>query len=123
MLLKYMAASDMVILTSKYEGLPNVAVEAGMVGKPMVAYEVGGIREIVRHGVSGYVVRQGEIQELADKLELLARDRELRKQMEENARQMDWNRYTREEMIEKKLEFYEEILGTRKSTLLQSNCT
>ena len=44
------------MLPSNYEGLPMVIIEAMSFGKPVVASNVGGISEIVRNGVNGYVV-------------------------------------------------------------------
>jgi glycosyltransferase involved in cell wall biosynthesis len=53
---RVMAAADVVALTSDTEGLPGVCIEAGLVGRPVVATDVGFVRDIVRDGVTGYVV-------------------------------------------------------------------
>ncbi len=57
-----MEAADAVLLTSRYEGLPNVAVEALIARTPMVAYDVSGISEVLRHKETGYIVRQGDVE-------------------------------------------------------------
>ena len=49
-------AADALVLSSRHEGLPNVVLEALTAGKPVVSTDVGGVRELVEHGVSGYVV-------------------------------------------------------------------
>jgi glycosyltransferase involved in cell wall biosynthesis len=56
--------TDLVVQSSFTEGLPNVIVEAAYVGLPIVATDVGGTREIIEHGVSGWLVRPGSLEEL-----------------------------------------------------------
>ncbi len=50
------AAADVVLLTSRTEGLPGVLIEAGLMGLPVIASDVGFIRDIVLDGRTGYVV-------------------------------------------------------------------
>lgn len=58
------AAADVVLLTSRTEGLPTVLVEAGMCELPVVATDVGYVDEIVENGETGYLVHPGARQEL-----------------------------------------------------------
>jgi glycosyltransferase involved in cell wall biosynthesis len=51
-----MAAADGTVLASAWEGLPNVVIESLAVGTPVVCTDVGGAREVVEHGRSGFVV-------------------------------------------------------------------
>lgn len=51
-----LAASDVLLLTSHTEGVPGVAIEAGLSGIPVVAPAVGGIAGVVRHDRTGFVV-------------------------------------------------------------------
>jgi glycosyltransferase involved in cell wall biosynthesis len=48
--------ADVLLLTSSTEGLPGVVLEAAAVGVPSVAFDVGGTREAIVNGVTGYVV-------------------------------------------------------------------
>ena len=50
-----MAAMDMLLLTSRAEGLPNVLIEAQLLGIPTVASPVGGAVEAIDHGRSGWL--------------------------------------------------------------------
>ncbi|GGA33411.1 glycosyltransferase [Paenibacillus physcomitrellae] len=50
-----MHGADAYLMSSKWEGLPMVLLEAGASGLPMVATDAGGNREIVQHGVNGYL--------------------------------------------------------------------
>jgi len=70
--LEIMAACDAVLHVSKYEGLPNILVEAGLVSKPIVCYLVSGAREIIEDGHTGYIVDQGGIESAVEKLSYLA---------------------------------------------------
>lgn len=63
-----LAAADVLMLPSLSEGLPGVLIEAGLSGIPVVATDVGGIREIVRSGETGLVVPPGDSKALGDAL-------------------------------------------------------
>lgn len=58
------AAADIVLLTSRTEGLPSVLVEAGMCELPVVATDVGYVNEIVENGKTGVLVDPGRRDEL-----------------------------------------------------------
>ncbi len=51
-----LAAADASVLTSRYEGMPNVVIEALAAQLPVVGTEVGGMRELIADGVNGYLV-------------------------------------------------------------------
>lgn len=55
-----LSAADVVVLPSKTEGVPAVAIEAGLCGLPVVATDVGGVSEVVRHGETGFLFRPGD---------------------------------------------------------------
>jgi len=65
------------VLPSASEGLPRIAVEAFLRGRPVVATRAGGTPEIVEHEVTGLLVERGDSAALADALERILRDREL----------------------------------------------
>jgi glycosyltransferase involved in cell wall biosynthesis len=74
-------ASDIVTLTSKREGLPRCIMEAMAAGKPVVATNVRGSRDLVDDGRTGFLVEPGDVTGLAAALERLMRDPELRASM------------------------------------------
>ena len=53
---KYMRACDLFVLPSGWEGFPTVTIEAKLIGKPILATDVSGIREQIVDGVSGMIV-------------------------------------------------------------------
>ena len=56
---------DVFLLTSQFEGTPNVILEASLLGVPVVATEAGGIREAIAENVTGHVCAQAEPEDLA----------------------------------------------------------
>ena len=74
-------ASDVVALTSANEGTPVTMIEAQAAGRPVVSTDVGGVRDIVSDGVSGFVVPPGDIDAVAERLRALADDPDLRERL------------------------------------------
>jgi glycosyltransferase involved in cell wall biosynthesis len=79
--LRLLHGTDIFVLPSRREGLPRSIMEAMAAGKPVVATDVRGSRDLVEHEVSGLLVKIGDTQGLADALLRLIRDPELRTQM------------------------------------------
>ena len=69
-------AMEVVLLTSRHEGLPNVLLEAQLVGVPVVAPDVGGIGEAVLPGVTGWIVSQADARILAERVVACVLDKE-----------------------------------------------
>jgi len=61
----HLAAADLVALPSRQENQPNLAVEAMACGRPVVAFHVAGIPDVVIHRETGYLARPGDPQDLA----------------------------------------------------------
>jgi glycosyltransferase involved in cell wall biosynthesis len=75
--------ADVLILTSKTEGLPGVILEASAAGVPVVAYGVGGVPEAVEDGVTGFITVPGNEEQMGRALDRLAGDEALRLSMAE----------------------------------------
>jgi glycosyltransferase involved in cell wall biosynthesis len=82
-----LAACDVFLLTSRFEGLPRAALQAIAASVPVVATDTGGIAEVVSSGESGVLVRVGDVGAAADGVLRLAADPTLRKRLAEAARQ------------------------------------
>jgi glycosyltransferase involved in cell wall biosynthesis len=78
--------ADVCVLTSDYEGTPNVLLEAMASGLPVVATKVGGVPEIVRHGTTGFVIERDDARGLESALEQLISNASLRLGMGRRAR-------------------------------------
>lgn len=80
------AKSSIFVLTSKYEGFSLAIAEAASVGLPAVSFDCPcGPKELIVDGKNGFLVENGDIEDLADKLLLLMNDEVLRKRMGEAA--------------------------------------
>jgi len=77
---------DIVVLTSKWEGLPIAIIEALAKGKPIVTTDVGGMRELVEDKVTGYITRPGEYRDTADRILSILKDKDSFFKMREKAR-------------------------------------
>jgi glycosyltransferase involved in cell wall biosynthesis len=73
-----MAQSDLLLMTSAYEGLPITLIEAMHAGLPLVATDVGGCSEIVDHGHNGFLAGSGDETALARYVQNLIDDPDLR---------------------------------------------
>ena len=82
-----LAAADLFVLPSLWEGLPLVLTEAGAAGLPVVATKVDGISEVVEDGVTGILVPSRQPEPLAEAIINLLRSEQKRQQMGERAYQ------------------------------------
>ncbi len=64
----YYSAADLFALPSRYESFGLTAVEAAACGLPTLAFDVGGVSQAVREGVSGYLIADGDINAYAEKM-------------------------------------------------------
>ncbi len=78
--------ADVFVLTSHWEGVPNVVLEAMASALPVVVTNVGGISEVVDDGVEGYLVPSGDIRAITSRLSELSHDEALRTRLGMNGR-------------------------------------
>ena len=83
------------------EGTPVAVLEAGAAGLPVIATRHGGISEVVIHGHTGLLVNEGDIDEMAAHIVLLAKDAHLAAALGDNARKHVCANYSLEKSIEK----------------------
>lgn len=105
-----MRALDMLVLPSKFEGLPNVALEAMMAGKPVVGTRIAGTDEVVVDGETGILVPPQQPLELARAIRSILADPALGKRMGAAGRDRVLSHFSIEGMIAKYERLYDEIL-------------
>ena len=80
------ANASILALSSRYEGLPMVLLEAQAAGLPIVSFECKcGPRDVITDGVDGFLVKEGDVEVLAARLMQLIQDEGLRKSMGKEA--------------------------------------
>ena len=98
-------------MPSIQEGQGIVLLEAQASGKPVVAFDVGGVNEAVRNGETGLLVKRGNSGELADALLRLLSDKPLREKMGANGRRFVTENFTWDICAQKMLKIYREALA------------
>lgn len=79
--------ADLLVVTSEFEGTPNVVLEAMASGLPVVAFGVGDVPVLIEHEVTGLLIAPGDEAGLAIEVERLVRSDELRRRLGSAARQ------------------------------------
>ena len=104
-----LAAADLVILTSDNEGTPLSLIQAGMVGIPVVATNVGSTNEIVVNGKTGFLTDLS-VDELAEAVTKLAENSNLRAQMGTAGQEFTLARYGVERLVKDHQDLYLRLL-------------
>jgi glycosyltransferase involved in cell wall biosynthesis len=112
---RFYAAFDGVILPSVNEGTPVSAIEALAAARPVVATRVGGVPDVVEDGADGFLVDPGSTEQLADRLERLARDPELRARLGEHGRNRVGPRYAVARLVDDMDALYRSLLDAQRS--------
>lgn len=100
-----------VALPSMGEGLSKALLEAAACGRPIVATDVPGCKEVVIPGVTGYLVPPGDPALLAEKLERLIVDPELRREMGQSGRRLVEENFADEIVNGQFFEIYRSLIG------------
>ena len=101
------------VLPSYREGLPKALLEAAACGRPLVATDVPGCRQVVRDGETGLLVPARSVVPLADALERLAGDPGLRRRLGANARRLVEAEFAEAPVVAATLGLYRRLLGRR----------
>jgi len=108
----WLAAADINVLPSFYEGLPLTILEAMAAGLPSVASNVGGIPEAIQDGVSGLLVPPGDSCRLAEALSLLLSDPATRVRMGDAARERLLQSFVLAQQVRSTEGMYLKLCGT-----------
>ena len=105
-----LAALDVLVLTSTTESSPNAILEGMAVGLPVVATNIGGIPELVTHGLTGYLFPPGDARVLAGFVVHLMREPSLRQKMGSAGRERVERDFSVATVLKKLGAFYNEML-------------
>jgi glycosyltransferase involved in cell wall biosynthesis len=103
-----MQAIDIFLLSSKWEGFGYVLVEAMIQSKPIVAFDITSNPEIVDNGQTGFLVKNADLMDFAEKTKLLINDKELRHKMGAKGKSLVEKKFNLQDRI---TEFEHYLLG------------
>ena len=106
-------AADVYVCSSIAEASPISVWEAMSMGKAIVSTDVGDVAKFIEDGVSGYIVPIKNALAMAEKVELLIENKDLRKKVGKNARKVAVNNLDVNICTKKQAEFYREILNSK----------
>ncbi|MCW4053073.1 MAG: N-acetyl-alpha-D-glucosaminyl L-malate synthase BshA [Candidatus Bathyarchaeota archaeon] len=106
-----LAKSELFLLPSKDESFGLAALEAMSCQVPVIASRVGGLPELVSHGVDGYLTGVGETEELAKYSLKILKDSRLQEELGKNAREKVLRKYTPEKIVPQYEELYKGLLN------------
>jgi glycosyltransferase involved in cell wall biosynthesis len=106
-----LAGASVFALATNWEGLPLSILEALRAGLPVVASDVGGVRETVLSGHNGFLVPRNDTAAFSYALESLLSDHQLRRRMAANSRRMFEEHFTVEQMLRKTFDFYRQSVS------------
>jgi glycosyltransferase involved in cell wall biosynthesis len=101
-----LANSAMLVLSSDYEGFPNVILEAMAARLPVISVPAGDAGMIVQHGKTGYVVETGDVRDMSAFMVQLAQFPDLRKCLGEAGRRVVEQKYNCESLAERLLDIF-----------------
>ena len=108
-------ASDIGVLSSKAEGFANAILEYMAAGLPVVATDVGGAREAIAEGETGYTVASGDDEKMAARIIELLNDPKRARAMGERGNSIAAEKFSCDRHLQNTLELYDELLSTPKS--------
>jgi glycosyltransferase involved in cell wall biosynthesis len=109
----FYGAIDTFVLSSNWEGLPTVVLEAILYSRPVVSTEVGGIAEAIQDGVNGFLVPPKSPEILARRLLEIATDPALAQRMNERARRTLEETFGQQRFLKQVDELYSGLLRRR----------
>lgn len=108
-----LGSAAVVVLPSYREGLPVSLLEAAACGKPIIATDVPGCREVVRHRINGLLIPPRNAMALADAIVLLLENPELRHETGRRGREIVVKEFSSMIVIRQTLALYHELLQSR----------
>jgi glycosyltransferase involved in cell wall biosynthesis len=106
--LDFLCSVNFLVIPSRIDNLPTVALEAFSVATPVIGSNSGGIPDIINHGYNGWLFESGNVDDLAEKINDLLINREKRDLMAKNARITFEEKYSISRLAQRFERFLEE---------------
>jgi D-inositol-3-phosphate glycosyltransferase len=110
----YYSAAEVLVTPSHYESFGMVALEAMACGTPVIASQVGGLAFLVKDGVTGYTIPDGDADILCDRLSNVLGDAQLRRTLGLNAAS-EARDYAWEKIAPQIVAMYEQLIKQKSS--------
>jgi glycosyltransferase involved in cell wall biosynthesis len=117
----YLAASDVFVLPSRFEGLSNALLEAMACGLPVVSTRVGGSKDLIQDGVNGLLVDVDNEEHLAGTMGRVLGDRQLAESLGKNARETVKARHDIGTIADAYLSLYRELQAVERVKATDGN--
>jgi L-malate glycosyltransferase len=105
-------ASDIGVLSSKAEGFANAILEYMAAGLPVVATDVGGAREAIAEGETGYLVASGDDEKMAERIIEVLDESKRARAMGQRGKSIAAEKFSCDRHLQNTLELYDELLST-----------
>jgi glycosyltransferase involved in cell wall biosynthesis len=113
---RYFSAADILLYTGTQDNLPNVILESLACGTPVLAFRTGGVPDIVEHGVNGYMVPPGDLEELDRALRNLIENRAVLERMSVSCMRSATQKFGPQMIFPQLLNRYEAAVSLRRGS-------
>ena len=104
------SAADLFIFPTRADNLPLMLQESMACGTPMVSFKVGGVPDLVRPGVTGYLAQPEDTQDFCNGIVQLLENKTLREQMSQNCRAIALTEYSLKLQTQRYMDLYRQFL-------------
>jgi glycosyltransferase involved in cell wall biosynthesis len=105
------STADVMVAPSLQDNLPNTVMESLSCGAPCVAFNIGGIPDMVDHKQNGYLATPYSSEDLAEGINWVLEDKKRRQKLSQNARQKVLDNFTLNKVASQYIELYKEIIN------------
>lgn len=116
------AAADVFVAPSMEDNLPNTVLEALSCGTPCVAFDIGGMGDMIDHRMNGYLAKPFDVDDLAMGIRWVLADENRRRSLSDAARKKAVEKYGFESIARRHARLYEELTVTTKRPKGNSFC-
>ena len=104
------STADLFVFPTRADNLPLVLQESMACGTPMISFKVGGVPDLVRHGITGYLATPEDTKDFAQGIVQLLEDQELRETMSKNCRKIALEEYNIKLQVQRYIDLYRQAL-------------
>jgi glycosyltransferase involved in cell wall biosynthesis len=106
------SAADLFVFPTLADNLPLVLQESMSCGTPLVSFDVGGVPDLVRPGITGYLAKPGNVDDFCNGIVQVLNNDEMLKQMRYNCREIALNEYSLELQGQRYINLYSQLLDS-----------